>query len=88
MDQIVAEVRALVEACDAPFPENTPNNRGKHWYSIFGHDRQNKQVCHDLMSLSPVDLWCQRPEIAAFQKRNAHVMQRFFSEGTIFDRLR
>jgi hypothetical protein len=44
MPEIIKTVKALVAACDNPVPDQQENKRGKHWFSIFGHDRQNKEV--------------------------------------------
>ncbi|KAF9025383.1 hypothetical protein BDP27DRAFT_1351787 [Rhodocollybia butyracea] len=62
-------VPRFVAAIHHPFSEESMlrNSRGDHWFSIAGHDRNNKQ----------------KPEATQFQRANHETISEFFAPGQI-----
>ena len=46
MPEFIREAARFVEMCEKPFDlqDMRKNSRGEHWFSICGHDRNNKVV--------------------------------------------
>ncbi|KAI0055118.1 hypothetical protein BV25DRAFT_1843180 [Artomyces pyxidatus] len=63
----------FVQAC-TPFPEGIieKNSRGQHWFSICGHDRNNKTV----------------PSLSEWHQKNAGPIEDFFRPGGWADNIR
>ncbi|KAJ3859291.1 hypothetical protein EV359DRAFT_51095 [Lentinula novae-zelandiae] len=77
MADLLPEVNSLVpefvSAITRPFTDNNmlSNSRGDHWFSIAGHDRNNKS----------------EPATTQFQRQNHSAIVRFFAKGSVLERL-
>ncbi|KAJ4492441.1 hypothetical protein C8R41DRAFT_919995 [Lentinula lateritia] len=77
MADLLPKVNALVpdfvSAITRPFSNNDMllNSRGEHWFSIAGHDRNNKS----------------KPAATQFQQQNHQVIAGFFTKGSVLERL-
>ncbi|KAJ3767855.1 hypothetical protein FB446DRAFT_707476 [Lentinula raphanica] len=63
----------FVRAIKKPFTEGDmlTHSRGDHWFSIAGHDRNNKEI----------------PKETVFQRDNFEAIEKFFAPGTTLHRL-
>jgi hypothetical protein len=92
LGEFTAQAQALVkqvEANSSGFKESDMrgNARGSHWFSIFGHDRNNKKVCNPRLE-SNSDLTYsflyfpfQVPDLSAWHKRNHTAINTFFDKN-------
>ncbi|KAJ3866993.1 hypothetical protein EV359DRAFT_61873 [Lentinula novae-zelandiae] len=77
MTDLLPKVNSLVpefvSSIARPFSENDmlSNSRGDHWFSIAGHDRNNKS----------------EPAATQFQRQNHSAIVRFFAKGSVLERL-
>ncbi|PBK94273.1 hypothetical protein ARMGADRAFT_1078972 [Armillaria gallica] len=71
MKEFVAQAKAFMVRC-SPFSEDAAdgNSRGRHWFCIAGHDRQNKMD----------------PALTASHRKNWQTIQDFFQPTRIFYR--
>ncbi|KAJ3846237.1 hypothetical protein EV368DRAFT_89341 [Lentinula lateritia] len=73
LPQVNEVVPTFVTAITKPFTNNDMllNSRGKHWFSIAGHDRNNKS----------------RPAATKFQQQNHDALTKLFMQGSVLQRL-
>ncbi|KAJ3806980.1 hypothetical protein F5876DRAFT_80145 [Lentinula aff. lateritia] len=73
LPQVNAVVPKFVSAITKPFGQNDMllNSRGEHWFSIAGHDRNNKST----------------PAATQFQQQNHLALTTLFQQGSVLQRL-
>ncbi|KAE9393022.1 hypothetical protein BT96DRAFT_999823 [Gymnopus androsaceus JB14] len=73
LPQVNVTAQKFVDSIKHPFSEDNMlrNSRGHHWFSIAGHDRNNKEV----------------PKASKFQQANDVVITEYFKPGSVFQRL-
>ena len=85
MPQFIKEAAKFVRRCEEPFTlkDMADHARGLHWFSICGHDRNNKIVGPVAFLLHvPRQLPLQIPALSAFHVRNAAAIEWFFRPGS------
>ncbi|TRM56340.1 hypothetical protein BD626DRAFT_541371 [Schizophyllum amplum] len=73
MPQFIEEASLFVQKCQQPFDLQAmqQNSRGSHWFSICGHDRNNKTI----------------PALSKFHKDNEEAINWFFRKGSPMSRI-